>query len=69
MGFYKSFDLFGRAASATALLPVGRVSASGVGFDETSSGYGDLLFEFNMHLNNARPIYNNPDLMRYEPVP
>ena len=66
-GVYKSFALFGRAASATALLPMGRVRASGGGLDETSSGIGDLLFEFNVHLNNATPIYNNPDLMRYEP--
>ena len=68
-GFYKAFDLFGRAASATALLPMGRVEASGVPMtgNESSSGIGDLLFEFNVHLNNARPIYNNPDQMRYEP--
>ncbi len=68
-GFSKAVDLFGRAASATALLPMGRVEASGVPItgNESSSGIGDLLFEFNVHLNNARPIYNNPDQMRYEP--
>ncbi len=65
-GYYKAFPLFGRAASLTALLPMGRVSATGL-LNEDSSGFGDLLIEFNMHLNNARPIYNNPDLMRYEP--
>ena len=66
-GYYRAFEFFGRAASATALLPMGRVSASGGIFNETSSGFGDLTFEFNMHLNNSKPIYNNPDLMRYEP--
>ena len=67
-GIYRAFALTeDRAASISGFLPMGRVSASGPGINEASSGYGDLLFEFNMHLNNARPIYNNPDLMRYEP--
>ena len=66
-GYYKAFALTkDRAASLTALLPMGRVSATGA-LNQDSSGYGDLLIEFNMHINNARPLYNKPDQMRYEP--
>ena len=67
IGFYKAFALSkDRAASVTTILPMGRVSTSGL-VNETSSGYGDVAIEFNMHLNNAKPIFNNPDLMRYKP--
>ena len=65
-GYSKAFALFGHAASVTGLLPMGRVSATGA-LNQDSSGYGDLLIEFNMHINNARPLYNKPDQMRYEP--
>ena len=67
-GYYKAFALTPkRAASLTAILNMGRVSGESAVFSESSSGFGDLMVEFNMHLNNAEPIYNNPMLMRYKP--
>ena len=67
-GYYKAFALTPkRAASLTAILNMGRVSGESAVFSESSSGFGDVMVEFNMHLNNAEPIYNNPMLMRYKP--
>ena len=71
-GYAHTFTLADRAAMAAVILPMGRLSGKltlpGVGsFDQSSSGFGDPMLEFNMNLIGPKAQKNLPDLLRYEP--
>jgi hypothetical protein len=71
VGYAKLLPLFDRAAMFAVLAPMGRVSASGTvagkTINQSASGYGDPMIEFNINLIGPKPIMNIPDLLGYEP--
>ena len=70
-GYAQTFSLFDRAAMAAILLPMGRVSgevtAAGKTFNQSASGFGDPMLEFNVNLIGPKAQKNIPDILRYEP--
>jgi hypothetical protein len=70
-GYAKLLPLFDRPAMLAVLAPMGRVTASGTvagnTINQSASGYGDPLLEFNINLIGPEPIMNIPDMLRYEP--
>jgi hypothetical protein len=71
-GYAKTFGLFDRAAMVALLVPMGRISGEAkIGgvtlFDESASGYGDPMIEFNINLLGPPVQKNIPDALRYEP--
>jgi hypothetical protein len=70
-GYAHTFALGDRAAMAAILLPMGRVSgtvtAAGRSFNQSASGFGDPMVEFNINLIGPKAQKNIPDAMRYEP--
>jgi hypothetical protein len=70
-GYAHAFSLFNRAAMATILLPVGRISgevtAGGNTFVQQTGGYGDPTIEFDVNILGPRAQKNAPDALRYEP--
>ena len=70
-GYAQTFTLADRSAMAAVLLPMGRLSGKlkvgGQDFDQSSSGFGDPMIEFNMNLIGPKAQKNLPDLLRYEP--
>jgi hypothetical protein len=70
-GYAQTFSLFDRAAMAAILLPMGRVSgevtAAGKTFNQSASGFGDPMLEFNINLIGPKAQKNLPDILRYEP--
>jgi len=56
---------------AAILLPMGRVSgevtAAGRTVNQSASGFGDPMLEFNVNLIGPKAQKNIPDLLRYEP--
>jgi hypothetical protein len=71
VGYAKLLPLFDRAATLAVLVPTGRVTATGTvagnTINQSASGYGDPMVEFNINLIGADPIMNIPDMLRYEP--
>jgi len=70
-GYARTFSLFDRAAMAAILLPMGRVSGevtvAGNAYNESASGFGDPMLEFNINILGPRAQKNIPDALRYEP--
>ncbi len=70
-GYARTFSLFGRAAMAAVLLPMGRISGQVVRNGETigqaTSGFGDPMFEFNINVLGPPAQKNLVDAFRYEP--
>jgi hypothetical protein len=70
-GYARTFSLFDRAAMAAILLPMGRVSgkttAAGRTFDQSASGFGDPLIEFDINILGPPAQKTIPDTVRYEP--
>jgi hypothetical protein len=70
-GYARTFSLFDRAAMAAILLPMGRVSGTatvaGRAFDESASGFGDPMIEFNINILGPPAQKTIPDTLRYEP--
>ena len=70
-GYAHTFAIADRAAAVAVLVPMGRLSGdamlAGRTFDESASGFGDPLVEFNINVLGPKAIRNIPDLMRYEP--
>jgi hypothetical protein len=70
-GYAHTFSLFDRSAMAAILVPMGRVSGdvtvAGRTFNQSASGYGDPMLEFDINLIGPRAQKNIPDAMRYEP--
>jgi len=70
-GYAQTFSLFDRSAMAAILLPMGRVSgevtAAGRTANQSASGFGDPMLEFNVNLIGPKAQKNIPDVLRYEP--
>lgn len=70
-GYARTFTLFDRSAMAAILLPMGRVSGdvtvAGNTFNQSASGFGDPMLEFNLNILGPKAQKNIPDALRYEP--
>lgn len=70
-GFAKMMPIGKKAGMLAVLVPMGRIegdlAAGPTLIRESTSGYGDPMFEFNMNLIGPPPISNLPDMLRYEP--
>ena len=70
-GYAHTFSLFDRSAMAAILVPMGRVSGdvtvAGRTFNQSASGFGDPMLEFDITLLGPKAQKNIPDAMRYEP--
>lgn len=70
-GYAHTFELFDRSAMAAVLLPMGRVSGdvtvAGRSINESASGFGDPMLEFNLNLIGPKAQRTIPDALRYEP--
>jgi len=70
-GYAHTFSMFDRSAMAAILLPMGRVSGevtvAGKSFNQSASGFGDPMLEFNINLIGPPAQKNIPDALRYEP--
>jgi Putative MetA-pathway of phenol degradation len=70
-GYAKVFPLLDRSAMAAILVPMGRisgdVSVAGRTFNQSASGFGDPMLEFNLNILGPKAQKNIPDAMRYEP--
>jgi len=70
-GYGHTFSLFDRSAMAAIIVPMGRVSGdvtvAGRTFNQSASGFGDPMFEFDINLIGPKAQKNIPDAMRYEP--
>jgi hypothetical protein len=70
-GFAKMMPIGNKAGMLAVLVPMGRIDGSatvaGSLIGESSSGFGDPMFEFNVNLIGPPPIMNLPDVLRYEP--
>jgi len=71
-GYAKTFSLFDRSAMVAVLVPMGRISgeaklAGKTLFDESASGFGDPMIEFNINILGPPAQKNIPDALRYEP--
>ena len=70
-GYAHTFTLADRSAMLAVLQPMGRISgevtAAGRSFNQTSSGFGDPMLEFDMNVIGPRAQKSLPDVLRYEP--
>ena len=70
-GYARTFSLLDRAAMAAIILPMGRISGevtvAGRTFNQSASGFGDPMIEFNINVLGPPAQKNIPDALRYEP--
>jgi hypothetical protein len=70
-GYARTFSLFDRAAMAAIILPMGRISGdvtvAGKTFNQSASGFGDPMIEFDINVLGPPAQKNIPDVLRYEP--
>jgi hypothetical protein len=70
-GYARTLTLFDRAAIAAVLLPMGRVSSdvtlAGESTNQSASGFGDPMFEFDFNVLGPRAQKLLPDVLRFEP--
>ena len=71
-GYAQTFSLMDRAAMAAVILPMGRLSGEarstkGASINQSASGFGDPMLEFNINLIGPKAQKNIPDVLRYEP--
>jgi hypothetical protein len=70
-GYARTFSLFDRSAMAAIILPMGRISGdvtvAGKTFNQSTSGFGDPMLEFDINVLGPRAQKNIPDVIRYEP--
>ena len=70
-GYARLFTLFDRSAMAAVLLPMGHISGEttvgGRSFDQSATGFGDPMLEFNINVVGPPAIKDIPDIVRYEP--
>lgn len=71
VGYARTFSLFDRATMAALIVPMGRISGevtvAGRSFNQSASGFGDPMLEFNINLFGPPAQMNIPDALRYEP--
>lgn len=70
-GWAHTYTLFDRSAMGAVIVPMGRVSGGatveGRSLDQTASGFGDPMLEFNINLIGPKAQQTIPDVLRYEP--
>ena len=70
-GYAHTFTLSDRSAMAAIILPMGRMSGDvtvgGKTVNQSASGFGDPMLEFNINLIGPKAQKNIPDALRYEP--
>jgi hypothetical protein len=70
-GYAHVFSLFDRSAMAAIILPMGRLSGdvtvASTTFNQSASGFGDPMLEFNINILGPKAQKNIPDTLRYEP--
>ena len=71
-GYAHTFTLWDRSALAAIILPMGRISGdvttvAGKTANQSVSGFGDPMLEFNLNLIGPKAQKNIPDMLRYEP--
>ena len=70
-GYARTFTLADRSAMAAILLPMGRISgevtAAGRSFNQSTSGFGDPMLEFDINVIGPPAQKNLVDVLRYEP--
>jgi len=71
VGYARTFSLFDRAAMAALLFPMGHISGevtvAGRTFNQSASGFGDPMVEFNINVIGPSAQKDIPAVMRYEP--
>jgi len=71
VGYARTFSLFDRAAMAALLFPMGHISGevtvAGRTFNQSASGFGDPMLEFNINVIGPPAQKDIPAVMRYEP--
>ena len=71
VGYARTFSLFDRAAMAALLFPMGHISGevtvAGRTFNQSASGFGDPMVEFNINVIGPPAQKDIPAVMRYEP--
>jgi len=71
MGYAHTFAVGDRSAMAAIILPMGRISgdvtAAGRTANQSASGFGDPMIEFDINLLGPKAQRNIPDVLRYEP--
>jgi hypothetical protein len=71
MGYAQTFTLWDRSAMAAIIFPMGRISGdvtvAGKTANQSASGFGDPMLEFNLNLIGPKAQKNIPDAIRYEP--
>ena len=71
MGYAHTFSLFDRSAMAAIIVPMGRISGevtvAGRTVNQSASGFGDPMLEFNLNVLGPKAQKNIPDALRYEP--
>jgi hypothetical protein len=70
-GYAHTFTLFERSAMGALIVPMGRISgevtAAGSTLKQSTAGFGDPMFEFNLNLVGPKAQKNIPDVLRYQP--
>jgi hypothetical protein len=68
-GYAHTFSLYDRAAVATIMLTMGRISGevAGTPVSQTAKGFGDPMLELNVNIIGPPAQKTIPDMMRYEP--
>ena len=70
-GYAHTFTLLDRSALAAIILPMGHVAGEvtvrGKTFNQSASGFGDPMLEFNINILGPKAQKNIPDVLRYEP--
>jgi len=70
-GFAHNFTLADRSAMAAVIVPMGRISgdvtAAGKTVNQSASGFGDPMLEFDINVIGPKAQKNIPDALRYEP--
>lgn len=70
-GYARLFPVFDRSALAALLVPVGHISSEttvgGSTVNQSATGFGDPMLEFNINLIGPPAIRDIPDVIRYEP--
>ena len=70
-GYARTFSVFGRAAMAAVLLPMGRISGqvtvANQAVDQAAKGFGDPMIEADLNIIGRRPQRTLPDALRYQP--
>ena len=71
VGYAHTFALFDRSAMAAVILPMGRISGdvtvAGRTVNQSASGFGDPMLEFDINILGPKAQMNIPDALRYEP--